>query len=398
MPKPLQLKPYKTPREGASWCLDIPEYLSETGKRQRKFFDTQKEAETAAEILKARRANFGNTLSLLSPERITEAAQAYKLLDANLAKVSLLSVVQAHLRHEKVRTASQSFEELFDLYLKENQGNTEAYLYKLEKTKERFPKLRHKLVCDITHEDLEPVLYELRASMRNSEMRHLKAVFKLGIKKGYLESNPVERLSFAKLNRKEVETIPVAIAEKMLLYSLQIDWELFPFLVLGFFCGCRPNGELEKIEWRDVSIADKVLTIRSDVSKTPRKRFVDLSENACAWLQVYLNNRKSLPSPSTKIVPFTFHILRKKRRMNWLYAREGRMRWIHQGMRHTFCSCWLVKHGDVNRLVLQSGHTSPEIMWRSYHRGVTREEAEKFWSIMPPKQVEQKIVAFPAAS
>jgi hypothetical protein len=26
------------------------------------------------------------------------------------------------------------------------------------------------------------------------------------------------------------------------------------------------------------------------------------------------------------------------------------------------------------------------------------EEAEKFWSILPPKQVEQKVIAFPAAS
>src|SRR5690348_9560549 len=109
MPKQLQLKPYKTPRLGASWCLDIPEYLSETGKRQRKFYDTQREAETASEQIKTRRATFGDTLSLLSSARMAEAAEAYKLLDSIQSDVSLLSVVQAHIRHEKVCRKSITF-------------------------------------------------------------------------------------------------------------------------------------------------------------------------------------------------------------------------------------------------------------------------------------------------
>jgi hypothetical protein len=28
---------------------------------------------------------------------------------------------------------------------------------------------------------------------------------------------------------------------------------------------------------------------------------------------------------------------------------------------------------------------------------VPKEEAEKFWSIMPPKEEEEKVIAFPAA-
>ena len=57
--------------------------------------------------------------------------------------------------------------------------------------------------------------------------------------------------------------------------------------MLGFFCGIRPRGELEKLEWRDVDLADRVVTIRPEVSKTHRRRFPELSENAIVWLEEY---------------------------------------------------------------------------------------------------------------
>jgi integrase len=66
-------------------------------------------------------------------------------------------------------------------------------------------------------------------------------------------------------------------------------------------------------------------------------------------------------------------------------------------MRHTYCSNWLAKHEDVNKLVLQSGHDSVDTMWRNYHKGVKKADAEKFWVIRPPKQAsKRKIVPFAA--
>jgi hypothetical protein len=67
-------------------------------------------------------------------------------------------------------------------------------------------------------------------------------------------------------------------------------------------------------------------------------------------------------------------------------------------MRHSFCSYWLAKHKSVNKLLLQSGHSSLDVMWQHYHEGVSEEEAEKFWSIFPPMQPEQKVIAFPVSS
>ena len=141
----------------------------------------------------------------------------------------------------------------------------------------------------------------------------------------------------------------------------------------------NPAGRADS-RWRySGADSNKVVTIRSEVSKTRTRRFVALSENAVEWLKLCPTK-----SPSTRIVPFSFNVLRKKRRANWLNAREGKKNWIHQGMLHTFCSCWLAKYEDVNKLLLMSGHSSPQMLWRNYYRAVEKSEAEKFWSIYPP--------------
>jgi hypothetical protein len=94
-----------------------------------------------------------------------------------------------------------------------------------------------------------------------------------------------------------------------------------------------------------------------------------------------------------KVIPFTPAVLRKKRRAA---LKATGIKWIQQGMRHTFCSAWLAKHHDVNRLVLLSGHDDPDTLWRFYHRGMNEREAASFWAIVPEKT--GKVIAFQAGA
>jgi hypothetical protein len=86
--------------------LNVPLALSSTGRKQQLFFATNKLAEIAAEQLKARQRNFGNTLTNLTSARTIEASQAFGLLDKAGSKVSLISIVQAHLAQEQRRRQS----------------------------------------------------------------------------------------------------------------------------------------------------------------------------------------------------------------------------------------------------------------------------------------------------
>ena len=137
---------------------------------------------------------------------------------------------------------------------------------------------------------------------------------------------------------------------------------------------------MPKLQWSDVKLAEKTVVIRPEVAKGGRRRrFVAISPNAIAWLRVYqlAGGRREGP-----VTPYEKSQLTKKRRE--LQSTAGLSRWIQQGMRHTFCSAWLALHGDVNKLVLLSGHDSPDVMWRCYHRGMKKAAAERFWSITPP--------------
>jgi integrase len=389
MPRTAKLKPTKLPsresRRPAAWAINVPAHLSPTGKRQQLFFDTKRDAEIECDRLKAKQDNFGLSLSNLSQDQLRQATIAFQLLQP--LNVDLLDAVRAFVKNHQERIASLPFLDLFNRYLEDKKDRNPAYLKELKFTRDRFPNLHAQMVCDITPRELESLLSPLTPGARNPIMRYWRAVFNHGIKRGYLTQNPVSSLDFVRRPRKEVVTVPTGQVEAMLRHALEKDRQLLPYLILGFFCGIRPDGELQKLEWSD--IIEGQVVIRPEVSKTNRRRFVDLSSNAKAWLNAYVDAGGTIGG---KLVPFTTSELRIHRTANWKAA--GITEWPQQGMRHTYCSNWLAKYKDINKLVLQSGHDSVDTMWRNYHKGVTEVEAEKFWSISPPEIGERKIVAF----
>jgi integrase len=376
------------------WCVNVPAELSETGKRQRLFFETEKDAKAKCETFKSRRDNFGNSLAAMTPARIAAASEAYKLLDPH--GIDLLDAVRSHLQLVSERAASVTFGAAFDRFAELKLTKSAKYRQEIRQTKAKFEPLLGRLICDVSAKDLEPILDSLPAASRNAKMRRLRSVFNLAIKRGWMlpGTSPIARLDFADGQHKEVEVIPAGQVSRMLNHALKNDLELLPFLTLGFFCGIRPDGELQKIEWRDIDLADHIVTIRPEVSKTHRRRFPEISENAIAWLEAYRQRRGRM---SGRVVPFSPSVLRTKRRANWKAIAGDKARWIQQGMRHTFCSNWLAIHEDINKLVLQSGHDSVDTMWRSYHKGVKKAQAEKFWAIRPQRPGKTNIIEFEQA-
>jgi integrase len=268
------------------------------------------------------------------------------------------------------------------------------YEKSLKEADEAMRKFDEKLITEISARDVEQALSGFALSTRNLEMRMLKAVFNFGIKRGYLTANPIDKMDFAELESGEVEVFTPAQAEAMLNYALERDLGLLPWLTLGLFSGIRPEGELAKLKWSCIHLTGKAeVEIPASVSKTRRRRFVDLSENAVAWLEAYRQRGGSMEG---LVTPYQTENLRNHRKGAQKAA--GINKWIQQGMRHTFCSAFLAaRRGGVSELVLQSGHTDPDTMWRSYHRGMSRTEAEKFRNLHPLPG-DKKILPFQAVS
>jgi integrase len=79
-------------------------------------------------------------------------------------------------------------------------------------------------------------------------------------------------LEFSEKKNKEVETFAVDHVAGLLKYALENDLRISPYFIFGFYCGIRPDGEIQKVEWWDVDFTDGVVTIRPEVSKTKRRR------------------------------------------------------------------------------------------------------------------------------
>jgi integrase len=137
---------------------------------------------------------------------------------------------------------------------------------------------------------------------------------------------PIPALDFADGNHEEVEVFGVDTVRALLKHALEHDLEFLPYRVLAFFCGIRPEGELERLEWSDVRIAERTVVLRAEVTKTKRKRFVDLSDNAVAWLTEYQARGGNM---SGLIAPWTKQVRRGKHRRS--FRAVGIKRRIQQG-------------------------------------------------------------------
>ena len=404
MAREAAFKPVKVParlKAGlACWRVNVPAYLSETGSRQQLYRATQQEALAECEALRARRDNQRVNLPGLSAQQLLESDECRQLLAAHPG-LSLREAVEGYLKVHQDRTASIPFRELFLRYLESRARRSPAHLYQMRWCLTKLVTLHEVIASDLTTRMLEDALAPFSPSVRNQFRRYLHAVLGWGWKRDYLLSNPAAKLEAEELERKEVEIFEPPIVEALLRDCLQNDLALLPYRVFGFFCGVRPRGELPRLEWPDLDWEAKEhqLKLRAAITKRSRTRFVDVAPNAFAWLFEY---RRRGGSVIGRVAPFTQDELRRRHRANWArvvgvnLAGRTNVAWIKQGMRHSFCSYWLVAHdNDTDTLVIQSGHEDKKVMWESYYRATTKAKARAFWSVRPPR-TRGKVIPFAA--
>jgi integrase len=224
-------------------------------------------------------------------------------------------------------------------------------------------------------------------AVRNAFLRNLRAVFNFGVKREWLESNPVSKLDFEKIKNGEIVTLSPPEAEA-LMNAAEADNDLLPYHALGLFAGIRPL-ELERLEWRHVDLDEGHIEIASAVSKTGRRRIIDIEPNLQAWLSHYVargGNTQGRVTPTTNL----------RKNLRDIRKTAGLTEWTQDVMRHSYASYWLAQHGDINRLTLQMGHESADMLWKHYHKASKRKDAALYWKIMPASSsdVAEKIVSF----
>jgi integrase len=365
---------------GNRWRLNVPPSVSPTGRRQQLFFKSREAAEDEAGRLRDTRRTFGDLLTKIDPHELSEAVKALELLRSH--NVSLLECVTSFLADRKRRSESHTLAEAFDAYKATRGDWSTKYAGEIHYCRRTVSDLLDVPLSDITAEDLESALAGIAPSNRNAKIKRLRSVFSEAVRQGWITSSPADRLNLTVRKVQEVRTYAVGDVQAMLQRALNTDRMLVPFLAIGAFCGLRPENELANLLWDDVHLDDEKpqIVIRPETSKTRRRRFVDVSPNCIAWIRAAGVQRVG------KVFPASPKTLQRKRIALCAANQEKEWKaiaWIPDGFRHTFCSAYLTKHESVDRLLLQTGHTDPAILWRHYYRSMTKADSATYWEIRP---------------
>jgi len=384
-------KPVWFEGHGYPWAINIPPYLSPTGKPQRRFFLLLREAKAFGDHMRRQYEDHEHNSTYLSRDRLGDAAKAYDVLagleELTGRRYTLLQVMQDFADRKRQESKSVSLEVLFDEYLTARQDRSAAYLKQLRWFRQKLLHLSLRMVCGITAGDIETALRRETPSNRNGFLRYLRAIFGFGMKRGYLERNPVGQIEFSSVKLGEVQVYTPDEVSRLLNDCLANDINLIPYRVLTLWCGIRPRGEMSRIEWDDINWQDRIIKLKASITKKGRSRFPAISPNALEWLSVY---RQMGGSTEGRIVKYTRSQLEARCKAN---CHRAEVTSIPNGARHSYCSYHLALHQDINALTLQSGHASTDILWRHYYQAATREDAQRYWTIVP-KATTSNIVAF----
>jgi integrase len=162
--------------------------------------------------------------------------------------------------------------------------------------------------------------------------------------------------------------------------------ELVPLLAIQAFAGLR-RSEALALDWDEINFEKKDIYVSGAKSKTASWRIAPMPENLIAWL----TGDRQQTGP---IVPW--HDLKggkaavrhtatiEGHRRRELMAKIGMKSLPKNGLRHTAATYRLAALGDSARVATELGH-SQKILLAHYRVPARREDAEKYFAIVPPK-------------
>lgn len=231
---------------------------------------------------------------------------------------------------------------------------------------------------------------------RRHYVASIRALFSFAVRKQFVVMNPATGIELPDAGTAEPVILTVADVEKYLTAVDTACADLLPREALSFFCGLRPE-ELTRLDWQNVSIANKLVTVGGDVAKVQgHRRNIEMPENLLAWLAPYVRN-------AGPVWPFASATTLHRKRVQ---AREAAKVDVPDNAgRHAFASYHLVAYDNAPMTAERMGHADVKLLRNVYRnitasdgKPITKAAGEAYFKIMPKREVRApKVLVFGAA-
>ena len=215
--------------------------------------------------------------------------------------------------------------------------------------------------------------------------RILHNLFAFAMTRGYAESNPVAGALKIKVPAKNEIGILSVKESRALLAACPAG--ILPAVALGLFGGLR-REEIARLDWQKVDFESGYIDLKAGNTKTAQRRLVTMSANLRAWLLPHRALAGAV-RPSEAIY---------RDRLQEASRRAGIAEWPHNALRHSFASYHVALNEDANKTALMMGHTESGTLFKHYRELVRRDDAVKFWDIMPDDGNAKNIVKMDVAA
>jgi len=386
------------------------------GKRQFRSFKTQTEAVAFVGSHQVRERKIGKDARALTNAKLRDAADAlniaggdfslrqaaewakelplHKHTDAMTALevlgdiATLEDAARYYITHRGPEGGSHTTGQVIDEYIKDGRENNlrDKSIEDLQVRLGRFAKsFGTRPICDVSRSEANEWLTNLRSyrdkTLSPLSKRHYRTVvgglFNFAIEKDYVVENPFTQKSRRRRTKAIVDPRMPGIlsAEEVerLLHTAQADYpSMAAPLAIACFGGLRTT-EIQKLDFKHISLADRRITVPPEIAKRRRVRHVTISENLLAWLAPY-QKLSGMIAPQNRAWRYRFDKVRKA---------AGIEKWPSNAMRHSFASYHLALHGNQNQTALELGHQSTGLLFDHYRGLAIKIDAEKYWCISP---------------
>jgi len=224
----------------------------------------------------------------------------------------------------------------------------------------------------VTREDLERMIddYGYTGITRRNFITNLGMLFKFARTRKLITENPADDIVRPSLNEKIPQSLSVDECEKLMRSVEKHAPNMIPFFAVSLFAGLR-RAEVMQLDWSNINFNARRIKVTPETAKRRRLRHVDMSDNLAKWLASFRNDTGRL-----YYLRDDFDNARKKAGITW----------TNNVLRHSFASYHLAMYENAAQTSLQLGHRDTEVLFNHYRDLVTREDAQRFWKLVPRQE------------